>query len=117
MAPIILPRLVTYPFFNNSRVCLWLKITSPGLVDEVLAAAEKVLGKDAVQPLDGPVMGAEDFSLYIEKLKKGVFFRLGTAEENDSEPVALHNSHFDFNDEAIPYGIATMVQLVLDQHQ
>ena len=92
-------------------------INDPALVDEVLAAAEKALGKDAVQPLDGPVMGAEDFSLYIEKLKKGVFFRLGTAEENDSEPVALHNSHFDFNDEAIPYGIATMVQLVLDQHQ
>lgn len=92
-------------------------INDPALVDEVLAAGEKALGKDAVRPLDGPVMGAEDFSLYIEKLKKGVFFRLGTAEENDSEPVALHNSHFDFNDEAIPYGIATMVQLVLDQHQ
>ena len=63
-------------------------------------------------------MGSEDFSFYLQdKIEKGVFFRLGVGTGEEGEPTALHNSHFDFNDDAIPYGIATMVQLVLDQHQ
>lgn len=90
----------------------------PGLAAEVVAAGEKALGKEAIRELDGPVMGSEDFSFYLQdKIEKGVFFRLGVGTGEEGEPTALHNSHFDFNDDAIPYGIATMVQLVLDQHQ
>ena len=92
-------------------------VNHAGVVEEILLAAKQALGEAKVRALDGPVMGSEDFSFYVEAIQKGVFFRLGVGlkGEPDGGP-ALHNSHFDFNDEAIPTGIATMVQYVRNRH-
>ena len=45
----------------------------------------------------------------------GVFMRLGIAAEGEEERT-LHNCHFDFNDAAIPAGVAVMVQYILNKH-
>ena len=76
----------------------------------------KALGQSHVKPLDGPVMGSEDFSNFVSAVGKGAFFRLGIGWPDGTEYTALHNGAFNFNDEAIPYGIAVMVQYILDRH-
>lgn len=70
-------------------------------------ALYEIMGKDTVVEIPDPVMGGEDFAYYIEKIP-GSFFRLGLGERP-----ALHNSRFDFNDEAIPYGIRAMTGIAL----
>ncbi len=88
----------------------------PALVKELLAAAEQILGEDHIKELDGPVMGGEDFSYYVEEGYPGVFMRLGIGEDGEEERT-LHNSHFDFNDDAIPTGVAVMVQYIYNKHR
>lgn len=90
-------------------------INDPGVVEDVLKAAATALGEDKVKELDGPVMGSEDFSHLINHVGKGVFFRLGMGTPGVEGP-ALHNGAFDCNDEALPTGVATMVQYILDRH-
>lgn len=85
----------------------------PDTVKHVLEAAEKALGEDAVLELDGPVMGAEDFSFFAAQVKQSAFFRLGVGDPGE-EPRVLHNNRFDFNDRAIPVGMAVLAQYVLD---
>jgi metal-dependent amidase/aminoacylase/carboxypeptidase family protein len=62
-------------------------------------------------------MGSEDFSNYVNYIGgKGALLRLGLASEEKSELV-LHNEKFDFNDRAIPIGIAVMTQYVLNTNR
>ena len=49
----------------------------PGITEKIKEAAEQVLGEGAAELLPGPVMGGEDFSLYLEQVPQGAFFRLG----------------------------------------
>jgi metal-dependent amidase/aminoacylase/carboxypeptidase family protein len=57
-------------------------------------------------------MSSEDFSIMIKGAKRGAFFRLGITNPGD-DPMILHNDRFDFNDEALPTGIAVLTQFVL----
>ncbi len=66
-----------------------------------------IMGKEKVIEIPDPVMGGEDFAYYIEKIP-GSFFRLGIGDRP-----ALHNSRFDFNDEAIPFGMRAMAGIAL----
>lgn len=90
----------------------------PEVVQRIIQAGRDVLGAEHIRELDGPVLGSEDFSHLVNHVGRGAFFRLGVGVPgDDSEPVTLHNSAFDFNDDAIPTGIATMVQYILNRHQ
>ena len=60
----------------------------------------EILGEDNVVEIPDPVMGGEDFAFYLEKIP-GSFMRLGMGERP-----ALHNTSYDYNDKAIPTGIA-----------
>ena len=73
--------------------------------DFAVSIAEAVVGAGAVSSDIPPVMGAEDFS-YMLASRPGAFVFLG----NGDTP-ALHNSAYDFNDDAIPYGISYWVIL------
>ena len=50
-------------------------------------------------------MGAEDFSYMLEK-RPGAFVFIGNGDTAN-----LHNAGYDFNDEAIPYGVSYWVTL------
>jgi len=65
-------------------------------------AITDILGPGDVIEIELPVMGGEDFSYYLEKIP-GSFLRLGVGDTP-----ALHNSSYNFNDDAIPYGIRIM---------
>ncbi|MBT4482847.1 MAG: amidohydrolase [Candidatus Latescibacteria bacterium] len=68
----------------------------------------EILGMENVIEITQPVMGGEDFAYYLEKIS-GSFIRLGIGDRP-----ALHNSSFDFNDDAIPFGIRMMTGIALN---
>lgn len=59
-----------------------------------------------------PVMGGEDFSFYGERTK-ACFYWLGLNPGDDYRYPNLHAPEFDFNDDAIPYGVEAMCRLAL----
>lgn len=73
--------------------------------DFAVGIAQSIVGAAAVSSDMPPVMGAEDFSYMLES-RPGAFVFIG----NGDTP-ALHNSAYDFNDDAIPYGISYWVSL------
>ncbi|EUB97968.1 amidohydrolase [Rhizobium sp. CF080] len=67
--------------------------------------AGKVAGPKAVLTGMAPHMGAEDFSYMLEK-RPGAFIFIG-----NGDTASLHNAAYDFNDEAIPFGVSYWVTL------
>lgn len=88
----------------------------PETVQRLLEAARGVLGDDAIGTLDGPVMGAEDFSFFAGQVQKAALLRLGVGTPGQETRV-LHSDRFDFNDDAIPVGIAVLAQYVLETNR
>lgn len=88
-------------------------VNTPEVVEDLLKAANDSLGEGHIGNLSGPTMGSEDFSFFINHVGRGALLRLGLANPGEKELV-LHNDCFDFNDEALPTGIATFVQYVLN---
>ncbi|MDP9836002.1 hippurate hydrolase [Neorhizobium huautlense] len=73
--------------------------------DFAAGVAAKVAGERAVNTGMAPHMGAEDFSYMLEK-RPGAFIFIGNGDTAN-----LHNAAYDFNDEALPYGISYWVTL------
>lgn len=73
--------------------------------DFAVSIASRVAGDRAVNSEAPPHMGAEDFSYMLEK-RPGAFIFLG-----NGDTASLHNAAYDFNDEAIPYGVSYWVTL------
>jgi hippurate hydrolase len=81
-------------------------VNHPAQTDFAIAVAGKVAGRDQVRSNAPPVMGAEDFSFMLEA-RPGAFIFLG-----NGDTAKLHHPAYDFNDEALPYGISYWVNLV-----
>jgi amidohydrolase len=73
-----------------------------------LAAAE-VAGEDKVDRAREPTMGAEDFAYMLEQ-RPGSYVFIGNGGDEDAP--MLHSPHYDFNDEALPYGASYWARLV-----
>jgi hippurate hydrolase len=73
--------------------------------DFAIEIASKVAGPKAVNVGVPPHMGAEDFSYMLEK-RPGAFIFIGNGDTAN-----LHNAAYDFNDEAIPFGVSYWVTL------
>jgi len=71
--------------------------------------AAGVCGEHAVSDNTRPSMGAEDFSYMLERVP-GAMVWLGNGGGADA--VSLHNSRYDFNDMAIPFGGSFFVRTV-----
>ena len=72
--------------------------------------AEKYLGKDKWDGNGKCSMCGEDFGFILQKLP-GVYFHLGVGENYPS----LHDSAYNFNDDALEAGILMMCGLVLER--
>jgi hippurate hydrolase len=68
--------------------------------------ARDALGAGHVHTDQPPVMGAEDFSFMLEA-RPGAFVWLGNGDS-----AGLHHSEYDFNDAALPYGMAYFARIV-----
>ncbi|MCG8539905.1 MAG: M20 family metallopeptidase [Clostridia bacterium] len=86
-----------YPFVNNDK----------GLVEDFI----KALGEENIEIVK-PQMTAEDFSYYQREIP-GLFFFLGVRNEEKGFVYSLHNSKFDFNEEVLPVGVQTFVDILV----
>lgn len=74
--------------------------------DLAIAAARNLVSSGSLNETIKPAMGSEDFAFMLEA-RPGAFIFLG-----NGSTAAVHNSSYDFNDDAIPYGIGYWVNLV-----
>lgn len=75
-----------------------------------LAAARAASGITGIDDSPAPLMGSEDFGLFLNH-KPGNFAFLGNGEEGaNGQP--LHNAHYDFNDAIIGPGISYFSEIV-----
>lgn len=81
-------------------------INSPENVEIAALAAKDISGVNMVDDNAGQEMGAEDFSYLLEK-RPGAYLFLGIGEA-----AGLHNTNYDFNDDASVYGASFFARLV-----
>ncbi|MBO5754850.1 MAG: amidohydrolase, partial [Clostridia bacterium] len=84
----------------------------PYLSDLVVSSATKIVGADRIVEMPKK-LSSEDFSQYLSK-KPGVFFRLGTRNEQKGCVTLPHNNDFLIDEDAFVTGSDTCVQFVLD---
>ena len=84
----------------------------PAISDRVLEAAAKVVGADKIVHMPEK-LSSEDFSRYLTQTP-GVFFRLGTRNEEKGCTTLPHNNDFLIDEDALAVGTNTCVQFVLD---
>jgi amidohydrolase len=88
-------RLIFAPLFNHA-----------GHTDAIADAAAELVGDDNVNRAQAPAVASEDFSFMLEQVP-GAYINLG-----NGECAPVHNHHYNFNDEAIPFGSALYARLV-----
>lgn len=71
-----------------------------------IKVAGSLVGTAAVNAKTKPSMGSEDFA-YMLEARPGSYILVG-----NGPTAAVHNSAYDFNDEALPYGVGFWVNLV-----
>ncbi|MFB9984533.1 M20 aminoacylase family protein [Mesorhizobium kowhaii] len=74
--------------------------------ERALRAARSLVGDASVDTKFKPLMGSEDFA-YMLEARPGAFIFAGNGNS-----ASLHNPSYDFDDEALPYGIGYWVNLV-----
>jgi amidohydrolase len=69
-------------------------------------AAAELVGDANVNRGQAPAQASEDFAFMLEKVP-GAYINLGNGDS-----ASVHNHHYNFNDEAIPFGSALYARLV-----
>lgn len=80
-------------------------INQPNETNLAITAASKLVGSASVDKVRAG-MGAEDFA-YMAEARPGAYIFIG-----NGQTAACHNPAYDFNDQALPYGIGYWVNLV-----
>jgi amidohydrolase len=80
-------------------------VNTPAATEIVARALASELGDASVRELERPVMGAEDFSRYLERVP-GTFLFLGAAVPG--RPASLHSARFAPPESVLPIGAATL---------
>jgi amidohydrolase len=72
-----------------------------------------MLGKNAIYEIPQPLMGAEDFAYYLQKVP-GSFLRLGTRNPKKNAVYPWHHPKFTVDEEAIIIGSSVLAGLAFD---
>ena len=72
------------------------------------AVARDLAGQEAVIRDPDPCMGAEDFAFMLNE-RPGTYVWMGNGPSDGNR--LLHNPHYDFNDDALPWGVSYWVKL------
>jgi hippurate hydrolase len=75
------------------------------------AVAARVVGEDKVTLGAEPLMGSEDFAFMLQA-KPGCYVWLGNGTEGGPGGCAVHNPHYDFNDDISVIGASYWATLV-----
>ena len=77
--------------------------------DLTAGIAREIAGNDMVSLDKDPMMGAEDFAFMLNE-KPGAYMWIGNGPRDGG--CMLHNPHYDFNDEVLPFGASYWAKLV-----
>ena len=83
------------------------------VVNALRKSAEKALGEERVITMEQPRMSSEDFSYYLSR-KPGVFFRIGSRNEEKGYINMLHNNDWDIDEASLSVGVKVFAQFVID---
>jgi len=91
----------------------WLPIAPPVVNDEkatahIAAVAKDILGAENVSG-SGPLMVSEDMAEFLSRVP-GCFFFIGSMNEERGLKYPHHNPRFDFDESAMPLGLAIMCE-------
>jgi amidohydrolase len=81
------------------------------LMGMIEAGVVETMGREAVQVLYEPSLGAEDFAVYLDYVP-GAMFRLGVGYEGQTN-FPLHHPQFDADERSILVGVTTMAAAVM----
>ena len=84
-------------------------INAPREKELAVSAASALVGAERVETDMEPIMGAEDFAFMLKE-KPGCYILIGNGDSEGS--CHVHNPKYDFNDDAIPFGVGYWVSLV-----
>ncbi len=84
----------------------------PSATADIRRAMAQTFGATRAVEYPRPVMGAEDFAYFGERIPAAMFV-LGLHRPDSPPMPALHNPNFDFTDEAIPLGVEALCRLAL----
>ncbi|MCL5772840.1 MAG: M20 family metallopeptidase [Firmicutes bacterium] len=87
-------------------------VNDEGLCSLVREALADLLGRENVKDYEEATMGAEDFAYFSRKVPS-VMFSLGGMKE-DSENYPHHHPKFDFNEEALVIGSASLARTAIE---
>ncbi|MGE5587608.1 MAG: M20 metallopeptidase family protein [Clostridia bacterium] len=79
----------------------------------VAESAKKILGRRRVIEDIEPSMGGEDFAYFLQEVP-GAMFMLGAGNPDKGARYPAHHPKFDFDEEAMAFGAALMVDVVLE---
>lgn len=82
----------------------------PQLTQLVEASVREAWGNEAVQIIPEPSLGAEDFSVYLDRAP-GTMFRLGVGRQ-DAPNYPLHHPKFEVDERAIVTGVVALAHSV-----
>ncbi len=82
-------------------------LNDPALTELTARCASDALGREQIQLIHEPSLGAEDFSLYLEHAP-GTMFRLGVGFTDRAVNYPLHHPKFEVDETAIAAGVITL---------
>jgi len=85
----------------------------PEIARKIAASAAEIVSADNVIEIKKPSMGAEDMSLYMEKIP-GAMFALGTGNEDKKITYPHHHPQFDLDEDVLWIGAAVFIRFVCD---
>ena len=80
-------------------------VNDPAATRSVAAALAREFGRESTVGIEQPMMGAEDFARYLERVP-GTFLRLGVGVSG--RPASLHSATFAPDERALVVGAATL---------
>ena len=86
-------------------------VNNPQVVEVVREAAEAVVGPQNVTSGER-TMGSEDAAYFMEDVP-GCYFFIGSANSERGLDASHHNPHFDFDEDALPVGVAVMAETTM----
>ena len=87
-------------------------INEENAVDYSAQVAEQLFGKENLIILPNPMMGAEDFAYFAEAIPSS-FIWMGSASEEKGLTQQNHQPRFDFDEDAMGYGIRLLSALAV----
>jgi amidohydrolase len=88
-------------------------INNPQATDMARGTIRRMFGKQAIFEINKPLMGAEDFAYYLEKVP-GSFLRLGIRNPKKGAIYPWHHPRFTVDEDAIMIGAALLAGTAID---